>query len=300
MHPSPLYILRFDHRVPFSKGLFGIDEASEPTAAQHTAICDLKLLVYEALLAATESAVARGLVLAVVDEHYAADVAIRARADGIATAVAVEQSGRDEFAFEYDDFASHVDRLNPDYVKALARFNVEGDAASNDRQLERLSVLASWARTHDRPIVFELMVPPTPAQLSAVDGKADVFRRNAQPPLVEQAIAALTGAGLRPEVWMLPGTSTARAFESLASRAHAEGNDAARCVVLGQGPNADTVAEWIRVARDAPGCAGFAVAQTIWMPTLRRVLAGDLDRATARAHIAAAFVDAVSIFEGSE
>ena len=62
-------------------------------------------------------------------------------------AVACERSGQAEFQFEYGaDFGAHVERFDPELVKALVRFNPDGDAELNRRQLERLRALSDWLR----------------------------------------------------------------------------------------------------------------------------------------------------------
>ena len=50
-------------------------------------------------------------------------------------------------------------------MKALVRFNPDGDRELNRRQLERLRALSDWLGERDRELLFELLVPPEPEQL---------------------------------------------------------------------------------------------------------------------------------------
>ena len=48
----------------------------------------------------------------------------------------VEKSGQDEFDFQYgDDFGEHIEKFDPFASKVLVRYNPDGDAEMNKRQL---------------------------------------------------------------------------------------------------------------------------------------------------------------------
>ena len=49
----PLFLLPFDHRASFQKGLLGI--TGPPDAAQHRRIADMKMLIWEGFEHATTS-----------------------------------------------------------------------------------------------------------------------------------------------------------------------------------------------------------------------------------------------------
>ena len=79
----------------------------------------------------------------------------------------VEKSGQNEFDFQYgDDFGAHIEHFDPDFSKVLVRYNPDGDAEMNRRQLERLKRLADWLHEHDRKFLFELLVPAEEAELT--------------------------------------------------------------------------------------------------------------------------------------
>ena len=164
-YDRPLYLLAFDHRGSFEKGLFG---TQAPVSAQVKAgIIDAKELIFEAQLEVVRNGrVPPAAAGVLVDEEFGASVARRAKEEGTPLAMPVEKSGQDEFRFEYgDDFAQHIEAFDPTFAKVLVRYNPEGDVELNKRQNERLARLSRWLREHERKFLFELLVPPTTEQL---------------------------------------------------------------------------------------------------------------------------------------
>ncbi len=106
-YDRPLYILPFDHRGSFEKGLFGLE--GELDVAQTARIADAKRLVYEGLLAAIAGGAPKDSAALLVDEQFGAAILKDARARGLTTACPAEKSGQDEFDFEYGEaFAEHI------------------------------------------------------------------------------------------------------------------------------------------------------------------------------------------------
>ncbi len=293
-----MYILRFDHRVPFLKNLFNVAPGDLPDDDQRLQISDLKGLVYEGLCQALDEGVARESVVIVIDEEFGAKIARQSKEAGIPVAISVERSGRDEFELEYgDDFARHIEDLDPNFIKALARYNPAGDAELNHRQRERLVTLSKWADAEGRKWIFELLIPPTRDQLERSNGDVATFEREVLPQLLIETVASLQDAGVRPAVWMIPGLATRSDYESAAHQVLAESHGEVVCVVLGQGPDAERIRDWVRVAGEAKGFGGLAVAQTIWLPILKDFSAKNIDRASARTRIARSFIEVVSLYD---
>src|SRR5918994_2571369 len=165
-----LYILAFDHRASFSRGMFGIE--GEPDSGQTKRIADAKELIFEGLVEAAKSGkVAAGDVGVLVDEQFGGEVPRLAREHGMVLAISVEKSGQDVFDFEYgDEFGDHIERLDPNLSKVLVRYNADGDADANRVQRERLKRLADWLHERDRRFLFEMLVPPTDEQLASAGG----------------------------------------------------------------------------------------------------------------------------------
>src|SRR5919204_6972102 len=154
-YDRPLYILAFDHRGSFQKKFFGV--TGTPTADEAARISDAKTVIFEGLHHALSEGMSAESAGALVDEQFGADIARKAKADGITLAMPVEKSGQDEFDFEYgEDFGAHIEAFDPQFTKVLVRYNPEGERAMNKRQLERLRQLSEWLRSRDRKFLFEL------------------------------------------------------------------------------------------------------------------------------------------------
>src|SRR5271156_338464 len=115
-YDKPLYILPFDHRASFEKGLFGF---TAPLTAEQTAtVAASKQVVYEGLKAAMSQGVPHEAAGILVDEQFGAAILRDARAQGYITACPAEKSGQEEFDFEYgEDFAQHIEAMHPTFCK---------------------------------------------------------------------------------------------------------------------------------------------------------------------------------------
>jgi myo-inositol catabolism protein IolC len=281
-----LYMLSFDHRGSFKKGLMGI--AGEPTDDERRRISELKTIIYEGFERAIAEGAPRDSSAILVDEEFGADIARSARGEKFMLAMPVERSGREEFDFEYgEDFAEHIDAFDPDFAKVLVRYNPGGDAELNRRQAERLARLSGWLRAHDRQFLFELLVPATADQLTQAGGDQGAYDREQRPELVVRTLSELQRAGVEPDIWKIEGLETRQDCERAVAQARAGGRDHVCCIVLGRGAGLDRVAHWLKVAAPVAGYIGFAIGRTIWLGALSDHVAGRLDRHSAVEQIAA-------------
>src|SRR5687768_2031610 len=199
-----LYILAFDHRGSFQKKMFGIQ--GDPTAEETERIADAKRLIFEGMELAVRRGVDASATGVLVDEQFGSDVPQRANGEGLVLSMPVEKSGQDEFDFQYGDaFGEHIDEFDVDFAKVLVRYNPEGDAEMNERQLGRLKRLADWLHEHDRLFLFELLVPAEEDQLAAVDGDTDRYDAELRPELMRRAIAQIQDYGIEADIWKIEG-----------------------------------------------------------------------------------------------
>jgi myo-inositol catabolism protein IolC len=284
--PQGLYILSFDHRGSFKKGLMGI--AGEPSSKERERISGLKELIYDGFKWAIDGGAPRHSCGVLVDEESGAQVARSARTDELTLAMPVERSGQDEFEFEFGEhFPEHIEAFDPNFAKVLVRYNPDGDQRLNRRQEERLAQLSGWLHAHERKFLFELLVPASAAQLAQVAGDQDAYDRELRPALVVRTIAQLQTAGVEPHIWKIEGLETRQDCVAVVDQARAGGREDVRCVVLGRGADLARVAQWLKVAAPVTGYVGFAIGRTIWSDALSEHLAGRLDRDAAIAQIAA-------------
>ena len=199
-----LFLLAFDHRGSFEKGLFGV---TPPISTEvHDSIVRLKEIIFEANQLAVEAGAPRDLAGILVDEEFGTNVARRAKEVGTPLAMPVERSGQDEFEFQYgSEFGEHIESFDPTFVKVLVRYNPEGKADLNTRQTERLAVLSDWLQARECKFLFELLVPATTEQLDSFDGHQEDYDRHLRPKLVVEAIASLQAGGVNPDIWKVEG-----------------------------------------------------------------------------------------------
>jgi myo-inositol catabolism protein IolC len=204
-YDQSLYILPFDHRHSYITGVF---HWREPLTPQQVAdVSASKQVIYDgfkAAVVADRGLRARAGIL--VDEQFGSTILRDAVDRGYVTCVSTERSGQEEFDFEYgEDFARHIESVNPTFAKVLVRYNPEGDPAMNRRQADRLRRLSDYLARTKRLFMFELLVPPTRAQLERVGGARPAYDRELRPKLMVAAIEALQQGGVEPDVWKIEG-----------------------------------------------------------------------------------------------
>jgi myo-inositol catabolism protein IolC len=290
-------MLAFDHRRSIL-GLFGI--YGEPTAQDSRRIGQAKRMILAGLVRAQDR-LHSGTAGLLVDEQFGGAVLDLARdRQDLVTALACERSGQSEFQFEYaDDFGAHIERRDPGLVKALVRFNPDGDAELNRRQIERLRQLSDWLEGHDRELLFELLVPPEADQLRRFGQNRDRFDAELRPELVCRAVTELHDAGVEPAVWKVEGLEERSACEQVAATCRRRGREDVRCLILGRGADGSRVEHWLRVAAPVEAFEGFAVGRTIWWDAIGSWLAGELDDAGAVVTIAERYLHLVDVYRAA-
>ncbi|MBI4260192.1 MAG: DUF2090 domain-containing protein [Actinobacteria bacterium] len=296
-----LYILAFDHRGSFQKKFFGIS-GREPTPEESGRISEAKGVIFEGFLAAVDRGASKEHGGVLVDEQFGADIARRAKKEGLNLAMPVEKSGQDEFDFDYgEDFGAHIEEFDPTFTKVLVRYNPEGDAGMNSRQSERLFRLGSWLHDNGRRFLFELLVPAEPAQLEGVGGDADRYDREVRPGLMVRAIEELHGAGVEPDIWKIEGIDAREDCERISATVRSgTGREGVACVVLGRGADDAAVEDWLRKGAGVPGYRGFAIGRTIWWDALKSFVDGEADAPAAARAIADKYLRMVEVYESAE
>ena len=293
-YDKALYLLPFDHRHSYVKALLEVDPPL--SVAQAARVSDSKQLIYEGFVSAIEKGVSRQAGGILVDEEFGADILRDARRRGFVTALSTEQSGAEEFEFEYGaDFAHHIERFDPTFAKALVRYNVEGDKDLNRRQAGRLKTLSDHCRRSRRRFMFELLVPATETQLQHSD--QDAYDRELRPTLMQEAIRQLQSAGVEPDVWKVEGLAQRADCQRIVTAARCDGRDAVGCIVLGRGADEAQVRHWLATAAGVEGFIGFAVGRTTFWDAIAAWQAQTLTRADAVAQIAGRLREWVDTFE---
>lgn len=295
-YDKPLYILPFDHRASFEKGLFGF---TAPLSAEQTAtVAASKQVVYEGLKSALSQGVPREAAGILVDEQFGAAILRDAHAQGYVTAAPVEKSGQNEFNFEYgDQWREHIAAFQPSFVKALVRYNPEDDEAMNRRQAARLKDLGDYAHAQGQKFMFELLVPMTKDQSDRLDGDQHLFDHDLRPSLMIAAIKELQTAGVEPDVWKIEGLDRREDAAAVAAVAQRDGRGKVGCILLGRGSNEAGIIAWLKAAAPLPAFIGFAVGRTSFWDALAGLRDNKISRDAAVADIAAHYVKWVRTFE---
>jgi 5-dehydro-2-deoxygluconokinase len=294
---KPLYILPFDHRGSFQTKMFGW---SGPLTPDQTAqIAAAKRVIYDAFIAALKSGVPQQKAGILVDEQFGAAILRDARLSGYTTACPAEKSGQDEFDFEYgEDFAAHIQAMQPTFCKVLVRYNPEGDLALNIRQAERLKRLSDYLHEKSNSMfMFELLVPPEKAQLARVEGDKRAYDLGLRPELMAETIELLQDAGVEPDVWKIEGLDRRQDCEKIVQAARRGRRDRVGCIILGRGEDDHKVREWLATASGVTGFIGFAVGRTSFWDPLVNWLAKKITREDAVNEIMRRYREFVAIFE---
>jgi myo-inositol catabolism protein IolC len=298
-YDKTLYILAFDHRGSFKK-MFGISGDLAPE--DHARICDGKSMIYEGFQRAiADGALAKEDGGVLVDEEFGADVARKAKADGVNLAMPVEKSGQDEFDFEYgEQFTDHILDFDPTFSKVLVRDNPEWDPEIRNRQWGRLKRLSDWLHDNDRTFLYELLVPATESQLAAVGGDEEAYDQKVRPRLMLQIIEQTQDFGVEPDIWKIEGLEDREQCRQIAELVRRGGRDKVSCVVLGRGADDAKVDAWLRAGSGLPGYIGFAIGRSIFGESIKGMANGTMDRETATALIARNYARFINVYEGRD
>ncbi len=293
---KPLYILPFDHRGSFSKGLFGW--SGKLTPEQTAEVAAAKMVVYDGFKSALSAGVPKDKAGILLDEQFGAAVLKDAVANGYSVSCPAEKSGQDEFDFEYGaDFGKHIEAVNPTFCKVLVRYNPEGDAAGNKRQNARLKQLSDYLKQTKRLYMFEMLVPAEKAQLEKFKGSTDAYDLELRPQLMVRAIHEVQDAGVEPDVWKIEGLDRREDCVKIVQAARRGGRDKVGCIILGRGKDDKSVRHWLTTAAAVPGFIGFAVGRTSFWKPLELWRDNRGKRAEAVAEIASNYRGWVDIFE---
>jgi myo-inositol catabolism protein IolC len=293
---STLYILPYDHRSSFEKGLFGW--SGTLSAEQTERIAKSKEVIYDAFKLALSKGLPKARAAILVDEQFGAAILRDAAKNGFITAMPAEKSGLAEFQFEYgDDWIVHIEAFKPTFVKVLVRYNPEDDEALNRRQAARLKQLADYCHSNGHYFLFELLVPSTHEQMDRLDGDQHLYDVDLRPSLVIGAIKELQEGGVEPDVWKIEGLDHRADCIKVAEIARRDGRDTVGCIILGRGANDKKVEEWLHNAAGVPGFIGFAVGRTSFWEPLVALRNGKMPRAQAVEAIAQRYLEWVAVFE---
>lgn len=262
------FILPFDHRSSFMKNMFGIT-GREPNATEVATICEYKYLIYEGFKrAVNDSRIPLESAAILVDEQFGDAVLRSAKEEGFTFCLCVEKSGQDEFDFEYGNaFGEHINQYRPTIVKALLRYNPDGDTELNRRQRERLKVLSDFCQANGYLFMIEPLLPATKDQLASVGDDQHRYDNEIRPALMVRMIAEMQADAIACDIWKIEGLEKSEEYQLVVTQARSGGRNHVVCIVLGRGADDAQVEHWLRAGSSVSGIVGFAIGRTIfWQP----------------------------------
>ncbi|MBI4122873.1 MAG: DUF2090 domain-containing protein [Parcubacteria group bacterium] len=290
-----LYILPFDHRGSFLK-MLGFSK-NELTAEQTQRVCDYKHVIFEAFLLSLQMGVLKEKAAVLVDEQFGLKIHQEAEHMGITHILTAEKSGQDEFDFEYGNaFGDHIERIDPDYVKVLVRYNPLADRAMNLRQCDRLKILNDYCKSRGYKFLFELLAVPTPEQMSEAGNDKETYEQSLRWRVMVESIKELQSRGIEPDIWKIEGLNDTDQMQAVIETTRRQSRDKVGVVVLGRGESEEKVKTWLSVAAKIPGVVGFAVGRTVFKQPLLDFYEGKIDRQSATQKIAQNFKGFVDLF----
>ena len=147
--------------------------------------------------------------------------------------------------------------------------------------------------------MFELLVPPAPAQLKGLGGNRGAYDLEQRPALMVQAIHELQDSGIEADVWKIEGIERKEDCEKVVAAARRAGRDKVGCIILGRGEDDRHVRQWLTTAATVPGFIGFAVGRTTFWDALVDYRARRVTREAVVARIAASYRAWVDLFENA-
>lgn len=292
-----LYVLPFDHRGSFAK-MFGLKHGAL-TPEEVALLADYKHVIYEGFLRALAMGVRKDDAAILVDEEFGAKIHEEARAAGITRILTTEKSGQDEFDFEYGEaFREHINKLKPEYVKVLVRYNPDDNKEMNERQITRLKTMNDFCRQAGYKFLFELLAAPTAEELAEAGGKEE-FEKSMQWKVMRRSIEELRREGIEPDVWKLEGLEDGEQFEQVVEATQKDAKKEVGVIVLGRGESGERVKKWLSVAAKIPAVTGLAVGRTVFEEPLLDFAQKKISREEAAEGIARNYKGFVDLFEAA-
>ena len=263
-----LFILPFDHRSSFEKGMFGVENEDLLTPDVIDKMKEEKQIIYEGFKKAVEEKIEKEFAAILVDEQFGDKILKDAIREAYVTLLTTEKSGQSEFVFEYgDQFGEHIKKYNPTFAKALLRYNPQDQGDLKRRQAGDLKRLSDFCHNSGYKFLIEVLIKASDLQFASVNHDQEKFDRELRPKLAAQVIEELQNFGVEPDVWKMEGAEDEEGYKLMVEKARRGGRGNVGVIVLGRGAEKQQVEKWIKVGARVAGMIGMAVGRTIfWDP----------------------------------
>lgn len=283
---AKLYILPFDHRSSFSKDILGMEN---PDKEGKELIKKFKDIIFDGLLLSMENRKDKSSFSVLVDEEYGHKVLERAKNSKVKICIPVEKSGEELLKLEYGKkFGEHIKKYDPQYVKVLIRYN-PANIKGNKKQLSVLSEISTFCRENGYKTIIELLVPPTPEDLTLCKDK-ETYDKTLRIEKTCQSIKEIK-ACCKPDIWKLEG------FDKKGWAEIVKETKGSKIIMLGRGEDSTKVKKWLKDASAFKEIIGFAIGRTVFLEAVKDFHAGKIDENKAVKNISKKFLSFVDNWE---
>lgn len=243
----------FDHRNLFDRLL---ENSTIPREEHYATIIHIKEMIFTAAaqVAATQDGLDSHFAL-LVDEKYGARVVLDAHNKNLLVALAVERNEAPQFTLEYgQDWKSHADALNPNFIKVLIRWSSEN--ALNIPTTTLLQEVFQWTSQTNRGLLLEII--PEDNNTS----------------LLISAAREIVDLGITPAFWKIPLPQSLDEAKRIVQAIQSKSHEIPKIFILGGARSGAEARGQILPFLTVPGIAGWAVGRGIWGDASEKYISG--------------------------
>ena len=292
-----LFILPFDHRNSFLKKMFNVSNR-DATPQEDALVIEYKGIIYQGFKKViNDGLIDKESAAILIDEQFGDAIIRDAVNNEFQVCLSTEKSGQDEYAFEYgNDFKDHINKYRPTFVKALVRYNPDGDQKLNQRQRSRLKELSDFCLANDYGFLIEPLVPATAEQLASVENNQARYDNELRPALMVTMVKEMHADGIEPLIWKIEGLENQADYKKIVAAIQEDDRIKAKAIVLGRGASDTQVEAWLKAGAGVAGVIGFAVGRTIFWEPLVDYKEGRINKTQAAQKIGERFYHFYQIF----
>ena len=243
----------FDHRNLFDRLLAN---STIPRDEHFATIIQIKEMIFTA--AAQVEAKQDGLdsqFALLVDEKYGARVVADAHSKNLLVALAVERNEAPQFTLEYgDDWKSHADALNPNFIKVLIRWS--SDEALNIPTTTLLQEVFQWTSQTDRGLLLE------------------IIPEDNNTALLISAASEIVNLDISPTFWKIPFPQSLEEAKKIVQASQVNSHELPKIFILGGARSGEEARSQILPFLKIPGISGWAVGRGIWGDATEKYISG--------------------------
>lgn len=292
---NDIYFLPFDHRSYFEKVLFK-KEKTTLNLKEKNLLKELKKVIFEGFkICIKKYGISKKNAAILVDDGFGSSILKDAKKLEVITAMPVEKSGQKVFDF-ITNFKKIVNKNDPDYVKALVRYNPYESKKIKEMQIKRLKILNDYLHKTKRKFLLELLVPATDNQIKKHGAKK--YEAEIRPKLMLRAIHEFYENKIFPGLWKLEGVESKSMLKKIVSEI-IKRDSKSRIIILGRGEDVNKVKKWLKTAAQFDEIIGFAIGRTIFMDALQKFIKRDIKKLEASELIAKKFIYFIKYWNNS-